>query len=175
MDGYLRQADEKDMDLIFQWANEPAVRKNSFTTDMIAYEEHKEWYKNLLLNKNSKQYIYIDKNQVIGQVRVVTNGEQAEISYSVCIEKRCMGYAKVMLELLYKQVKQDFPQVKKLIAKVKPDNIASKKALMDMGYIEKYQVFEAELYSNNLEKYQENRVEHCVEYPGGGWRKRYYC
>ena len=45
MDGYLRQADEKDMDLIFQWANEPVVRKNSFTIDMIAYEEHKEWYK----------------------------------------------------------------------------------------------------------------------------------
>lgn len=171
MDGYLRQADEEDMDLIFQWANEPVVRKNSFTIDMITYEEHKEWYKNLLLNRNSKQYIYVDKNQVIGQIRVVADGEQAEISYSVCMEKRCMGYGKVMLELLYKQVKQDFPWVKKLIARVKPDNIASKKVLMDIGYIEKYQVFETELYSNNLEKYEENRVDYCIEYLGGVEKK----
>ncbi len=39
---------------------------------------------------------------------------------------------------------------------------------MDIGYIERYQVFETELYSNNLEKYEENRVDYCVEYLGGG-------
>ena len=50
-----------------------------------------------------------------------------------------------MLYLLTEKVKEDFPQIVKLTAKVKPENIASKKAFIDLGYIEKCSVYEFEL------------------------------
>ena len=40
---YLRTADENDMDLLFQWANDPDVRKNSFHSEPISYETHKKY------------------------------------------------------------------------------------------------------------------------------------
>ena len=50
-----------------------------------------------------------------------------------------------MLALLQKTVKENFPQIKKLIAKVKPENVASQKTLEDVGYEKKYDVFEIEV------------------------------
>ncbi len=145
MKGYLRKADKNDMDLLFQWANDRTVRNNSFSTKQIQYEEHKQWYQNLLNRTDCIQYIYMQELESIGQVRLTINGSVAEISYSICEEKRCMGYGKTILRLLYKQVKEDFPQIKKLIAKVKPENIASRKVFTEVGYRECDNVFEIEV------------------------------
>lgn len=38
--GYLRDAVERDVDLLFQWANDESVRKNSFSTQDISYNDH---------------------------------------------------------------------------------------------------------------------------------------
>ena len=145
MKGYLRKADKNDMDLLFQWANDRTVRNNSFSTKQIQYEEHKQWYQNLLNRTDCIQYIYMQELEAIGQVRLTINGSVAEISYSICEEKRCMGYGKTILRLLYKQVKEDFPQIKKLIAKVKPENTASRKVFTEVGYRECDNVFEIEV------------------------------
>lgn len=142
MGGYLRTAVKEDMDLLFKWANEQSVRKNSFSMEEITYEEHQRWYLELLERKDIRQYIYVYNGEEIGQVRITICGETAEIGYSVCAERRGMGHGKNLLQLLYNQVREDFPEVKKLVAKVKPDNIASQKAFLDVGYMEKYEVFE---------------------------------
>lgn len=142
---YLREAEKQDIDMLFQWANEISVRKNAFKTDSIAYDEHKKWFHDLLIRDDARQYIYMCDEEPIGQIRITVSGEEAEIDYSIRFEKRCMGYGKKMLQLLGEQVKRDFPQVRKLVAKVKPDNIASQKVFLDMGYIEKYCYYEAEI------------------------------
>ena len=48
MSVYLKEAGRKDLDLLFQWVNEPSVRKNSFSTNVVSYEEHIEWYNKIL-------------------------------------------------------------------------------------------------------------------------------
>ena len=60
MQQYLRKATIEDMDLLFQWANDSVVRKNSFSTAEISYEEHMKWYHNLLKREDCMQYIYMD-------------------------------------------------------------------------------------------------------------------
>lgn len=145
MRGYLRTATEEDMDLLFAWANETDVRKNSFSEKNITYEEHRQWYKKLLNSKDSRQYIYMCDGVEIGQVRIKIVGNEAEIGYSICFQKRCMGYGKEMIYLLREQIRHDFPEVRKLTAKVKPDNVASQKVFLDMGYVEKYQCYELEM------------------------------
>ena len=92
MKGYLRQANKDDMDLLFEWANEESVRRNSFSMRTISYEEHQRWFTQILAKTDCKQYIYILEGEAIGQVRLQTDGDTAEISYSICSAKRCRGY-----------------------------------------------------------------------------------
>lgn len=159
--GYLRRAKLQDADLLFQWANEKTVRKNSFSTDEISLEEHMRWYEGILSASNIVQYIYMDDDGPAGQIRMNIHGQEAVVSYSICMEKRCMGYGKDMMGCLMEHVRREYPQLKKLTAKVKPENTASQKMLLDMGYEETYDVFELDLkQAKTWQKY--------AEYAGGG-------
>lgn len=164
--GYLRYAVEEDMDLLFHWANESTVRKNAFSSAEITHEEHIRWFDNMLMRKDAKQYIYMCNDEPVGQIRIAVSGDIAEISYSICLEKRCMGYAKEMVRLLQGQVQKDFPEVKKLTAKVKPDNIASRKVFLDLGYVHKCNVYEIE-----PDKYSD-MSETLTMISGGGYLRK---
>jgi len=51
----LRELKEKDLPMILYWRNEPAVRKNMYTSHEISFQEHKHWFHNLKKD-NSKAY-----------------------------------------------------------------------------------------------------------------------
>lgn len=144
---HLRLAVKADMDILFEWANEPLVRKNSFSSEKICYEEHKKWFERLLENKNCRQYIYMYEGKETGQARVTVNenGENAEIGYSICAKMRGQGHGSRLLQLVYQQIQQDFPEVRKLVGKVKTENEASKKAFKKAGFEETYAVFEMQV------------------------------
>lgn len=141
MDAYLRLAGQEDMDLLFLWANDPSVRKNSFSEDEIPYEEHRQWYQTLLTDQKRRQYLYICNGVPMGQVRISLSEEDAEISYSIGKEYRGMGHAKKMLQLLQEQVQEDYPYLKRLSAKVKADNTPSQRAFLHLGYQKIYEVY----------------------------------
>ena len=142
MSEYLRLVTSDDMDLLFEWANDDSVRKNSFSSEKILYESHKKWFAKLLEREDCRQYIYCVDDEPVGQVRVTAEGERAEIGYSICAEKRGMGYGKRMLHLVAEQVNKDLPQVQTLMGRVKPENIASSKVFLDLGYEEAYRQYE---------------------------------
>ena len=142
MDAYLREATEKDTNILFCWVNDPAVRESAFSTKKISYKEHTEWYNIFLKRTDCKQYIYMYDNEAVGQARVEICQNEAEIDYSICREKRHMGHGKKLLKLLCIQVRIDFPDVQKLTARVKTDNIASQRAFITAGYTEKFTLFE---------------------------------
>lgn len=145
---YLRKADENDVDILYTWANDETVRRNSFSVDPIPYEEHVSWYKKLLEDSGKVQYILEKEDHgtvsQIGQIRLDLDHEKmtAEIGYSVAREYRGLGYGKELIRLLIEAVKQEYPDIQKLIAKVKPDNVASHKAFLDSGFELKYNEFE---------------------------------
>lgn len=145
MNGFLRKATEEDMDLLFNWCNDPVVRKNSFSTTEISYAEHMEWYKKILNRSDCRQYIYMYENKAIGQARITITGEIAEVGYSICADKRHMGHGKNLLKLIKQQVALEFPQIKKIIGKVKTKNVVSQQAFISAGYSEVYKVFEIEM------------------------------
>lgn len=141
MGAYLREAGWEDVDLLFTWANDPAVRRNSFSTEEILYERHKEWYRALLADPNRRQYLYVWDGGPIGQARIVATGEEAEVSYSICADKRGMGHGVKLLQILREQMKTDFPQVKYLTARVKAENRPSQKAFLRAGYKKTYEAY----------------------------------
>lgn len=144
---YLREATFDDTDLLFEWVNDEDARRSAFFSEPISYEEHIKWFEGILRRTDCKQYIYMSDGMPIGEIRItILNMSEAEISYSICATKRHMGQGKELLQLIKEKTKEDFPNVDKLIGKVKPHNIASQKTFIGAGYDEKYREFE--LYIN---------------------------
>lgn len=145
MKAYLRSAEESDLDLLFQWVNDKEVRKNSFQTKDVTYEEHQKWFMDMLHREDVKQYIYVLEEEPVGQIRICLNKDEAEISYSIAPKYRCLGYGKQMIAALKKVVQEEYPKVKRLVAQVKPENAASLKVFLDCGYREKCREFVLDL------------------------------
>ena len=131
---YLRNVSENDIDLLFAWANDPLVRANSFSTEPIPYEDHKKGFSDLINDEDRRQYILMEDDEAAGQIRFNISGEEAEIGYSVSPEKRGCGYGQILLELAKTKLKEDRPEVTKLIGRVKKGNRASEACFEKCGF-----------------------------------------
>ena len=138
---FLRKATMNDMDLIFEWANDPVVRSNSFNSEPITYENHVEWFNRIMADNNVLQFILIDDEIPVGQIRLNIEGAEAEIGYSIAADYRGKGYGRRILQLIVEEVEKNHPEIKTLVAKVKPDNMASKKLFESEGYEMKYSCY----------------------------------
>lgn len=139
---YLRSAAAADVDLLFQWANEPEVRSHSFSTAAITYEEHCQWFQRLLQDASRRQYIYMAGDIPVGQIRVQMQGERAEIGYSIDKAWRGRGYGKKMLLLLEQKLLSEQPEIRILTAKVKAGNVPSEHVFLKAGYRPQYTMYE---------------------------------
>ena len=146
MRGYLRSVSKQDMDFLFKLANDKKVRQNSFSPKEIMYDEHRKWFDAVFNREDYKQYIYMLDEKSIGQVHLEMCGSKAEIGYSICEEYRGQGLGKELISLIQLQVKKDFPHIKTLTAKVKPENTISQKVFEAEGFQEKYYVYEWNCY-----------------------------
>lgn len=145
MNIYLRDATYEDKDLLYEWANDEDVRKNSFSTGSISYDEHCIWFDNMMKNESIVQWILQEDDKPVGQIRITINGSEGSIGYSVSADRRGVGLGKIMLNLAIEKLSEDYPVVKKLVAKVKPENIASLKVFQNNGFEAKFQQLEFEI------------------------------
>lgn len=60
MSTYLKAATEKDINLLFEWTNDPSVRQNSFNSAPIPFEDHQRWFHRVLNDPNTFLYILYD-------------------------------------------------------------------------------------------------------------------
>lgn len=135
---FLRKAENGDMDLLFKWANDPVVRSNSFNTDPIPYENHVKWFNKMMEDPSVLQFILMEDDIPVGQIRLNVEGNEAEIGYSIGSEFRGKGYGHEILKLVVDEVKERYTEIESLIAKVKPENVASNKLFESDGYDIKY-------------------------------------
>lgn len=144
---FLRTATADDIRLLYDWANDPLVRRNSFNTEPIAWETHEAWFARMMANDRVRQYIYMMGEEPVGQVRISLDaaGEEAEIGYSIAAPYRGKGHGRRMLALLEETVREQLPGVKRLCARVKENNTASVMAFEHTGYEMKCLVYERSL------------------------------
>lgn len=133
------------MDLLYTWANDPAVRKFSFQTDPIPYDVHRAWFDRMMRDPTVIQYILVDGDIPVGQIRLNTEGNEAEIGYSIAPEHRGKGYGHKVLRLAAEAVRAEYPEITRLTAKVKPENGASKALFEKEGYRTQYLCYSLEL------------------------------
>jgi UDP-2,4-diacetamido-2,4,6-trideoxy-beta-L-altropyranose hydrolase len=134
----LRQVREDDCRLLWEWANDPDVRKASFSSELIPWEEHLQWFKSKLGDPNCLFFIAVDGIDVpIGQVRfdIVREKKEAVISVSIDRKFRGKGYASAIIQLA-SQMLFRLSEVNVIHAYIKQNNAASIRAFMKAGYRE---------------------------------------
>lgn len=146
----LRKASQEDMDLLFQWANDPVVRSNAFHTEQIPYENHIKWFAKMMADASVYQYILCDGELPVGQIRINIEDSAAVIDYSVAAAYRGKGYGSRMLRMIPMQIVQDkISNVIELAGQVKYGNNASARAFESCGYT-KQELPEYIQYTNAL-------------------------
>lgn len=134
----LRKADYGDVDLLFGWVNDDAVRANAFHTEKIPYEDHVQWFKKMMANASVYQYILCKDEMPVGQIRMSVEQGEALIDYSVSSDQRHKGFGSQMLRMVQEQMAADqIICVTKLIGQVKYENNASAKAFEKCGFLKK--------------------------------------
>ena len=134
---FLRRATIEDMELLFQWANDPYVRSNSFSTNEISWEEHQQWFARTMQNESVCVYIYCWNDCPIGQGRIDMAEEKAYIGYSIEEKYRGHGHGKNLLRLLEITIQDEWPRIATLIGQVKVENEISAYAFQKSGYLKK--------------------------------------
>lgn len=131
---FLREARTSDVDLVFEWANDPEVRKQSFHSEPIAYSTHTAWFSSALQAKDMRMYIMVSEDRPIGQVRLNLKADgTAEVGYLIAPAYRGEGWGKRIIELVERQAR-NITGVRQMVAWVKASNIASCKIFEKCGY-----------------------------------------
>lgn len=132
----IRRAQPLDVDLFFEWANDPQVRSNAISTDAIPYENHVAWYQKKM--KASDSFIYVIERgaEPVGQVRFDANEGSLIIDYSIDKAFRGKRMGKVLLKLALVNVidEMDNLPVQNIIGKVKYSNKASSNVFQQLSF-----------------------------------------
>jgi RimJ/RimL family protein N-acetyltransferase len=133
----IRSAESKDCGLFWNWVNEEGVRKNSYNSEPVPFENHKKWFEGSLKNEKRLIFVISDFEGVpLGQVRFDIQGTEAEIDLSIDKNYRGFGLAshiicKGALELIRKRT-----NLLVLNAFIKKANSASSAAFRKAGFAE---------------------------------------
>ena len=130
----IRRATAVDGRLYFNWANDPATRLNSISSEDIEWNDHLRWFQKQLQDADSYMYILLLDGQEVGQVRFNVYDKEALIDYSIDPAHRGKGLGSKILEAACTQLLTDNPQVESLIGKVKVDNVPSARIFEKLGF-----------------------------------------
>jgi RimJ/RimL family protein N-acetyltransferase len=126
---YLREVNLKDAEILFDWVNEKNVRTNSMNQKPILWENHLEWLEKKLNNPDTKIFILVSGDNLLGQIRIDLIDGFWNIDYSIDNKFRGKGLGKEIVKKLI--VKFESYRFK---ATVKKENIASVKVFKSLGF-----------------------------------------
>jgi UDP-2,4-diacetamido-2,4,6-trideoxy-beta-L-altropyranose hydrolase len=128
-----RRAGADDARLIWEWANDPAVRAASFHSAPIPWEDHQRWFAAQLCAPATHFFIAELEGQPVAQVRFVIEGEEAIISVSLSAALRGRRYSSAVLVRAAREIFRT-TEIEHIVALIKPGNAASLRAFLRAGY-----------------------------------------
>jgi RimJ/RimL family protein N-acetyltransferase len=130
----MHRATEKDADEIYNLSNDPTVRRSSFNTAVIGYDEHLSWYNSKISDSKCFFLIFRFRGELVGQLRLERNEPlSVDVSISVTRAFRGAGYGKQMIEMGLGYI-QRLMRVKRAVAYIKPSNAASQRFFGAVGF-----------------------------------------
>lgn len=124
----LRRVREDDCRLLWLWANDEEVRKVSFSTAYIPWEEHVSWFSSKIRDPNCLHFIAVDQqDDPAGQVRFDVKEDSAVINISLDKHKRGLNFGGVLIDMATEEIFKN-ADIQKINALIHPNNIKSIKA-----------------------------------------------
>lgn len=132
----LRVATKDDEELLWNWANDPFVRRNSFSTARITYVEHAKWFRGKVASTDTHLWILEQRGVPIGQIRLDRTGDtSAMVSLSVAESYRGKGIGSTLLKMTSTKALQEHG-ISILEGKIILSNKASIRAFEKAGFKE---------------------------------------
>ena len=131
----LRLATPDDCQLLWKWANDPAIRAASFASGSIPWEEHVDWFHQKLADPRCILYIIVgEKNIPLGQVRFDIDARGiAEVSISIENGEGNKGYGSAALKLACQRIMRE-SGIRGVLARIKEWNEVSIRAFTRAGF-----------------------------------------
>jgi UDP-2,4-diacetamido-2,4,6-trideoxy-beta-L-altropyranose hydrolase len=131
----LERASARDSRMLWEWANDPAVRRLSFNSEPIPWETHEHWFANKLSDPDSLVLIAYEADDApVGQIRFDCSQQGGlAVSISVASIRRGRGYGRRLVEDGLRHAARTFPG-KQAYALIKPDNLASIRLFESAGF-----------------------------------------
>ena len=137
---HYRFAQESDVDLYYEWANDVSVRSNSYSQSKIDYDIHVNWFLRKLNNKNCFFYLFFnEKKEAVGQVRIEKKGNETIIGISIDTFHRGHSYSCEMLKKSCHDYLEKYP-LDKITAYIKIENTLSIKSFQNAGFMDLQEV-----------------------------------
>lgn len=129
-----RPAALSDGRLLWRWRNDPATRRQSGHSERVPWGEHREWLARRLDAPGFGLWIALDgKGVPLGQLRLESAEPGcAEVSISVASGLRGRGIGTAMLRQAPRRLGRT--TMRRLLARVKPENPASAIAFLRAGF-----------------------------------------
>jgi len=132
---HLRPATIDDRQQLFEWANDPEVRKASFQSATIDAATHDQWLQSQLHDANCTICMASDGQRApLGQVRFERSGVTATISVSVDAKQRGKRRGTRLIHLACRRYFYEH-DVQTIVAFIKPRNEASLKVFERVGFV----------------------------------------
>jgi RimJ/RimL family protein N-acetyltransferase len=127
----IKEATINDAKILFDWANDPVTRQNSFNSKAISWNDHILWLNKKLINPTSKIYIVHFNEKPVGVVRFDEN-ETTIIGITVAPDHRNMGLGSQILIYACKKFWEN--NNTDILAYVKKENISSQHVFEKAGF-----------------------------------------
>ena len=132
----VRKVSDKDSKDIFNWRSDILTRQMSGNRDYVEWEGHSEWLSSSLTNEN-RLLIMCEKEDTLEKTAIVrfdVKESRALVSINLKPNQRGKGLAKACLANSIDYLSKYFPDIKKIVAEIKEDNIASQKTFLGIGF-----------------------------------------
>ena len=129
----VRSARDDDARMLWEWANEPGVRRAAFSEAPIAWDDHVRWFEKKRADPSCRHYVIEGDGRPVAQVRFDAADGEAEIDVSVAVEQRGRGLGPAVI-LAAARTYFDDTAPDRVVARVRPENTASAVAFGDAAF-----------------------------------------
>lgn len=128
---HIREATQDDREVIWEWANDPETRAQSFDRSAIPWRDHVAWFEGVLADEYRILVVGCDPEPV-GMVRFDIDGDDATISVNLAPTSRGRGLGVRLITEATAWFHERHPMA--VTAWIRPTNLSSVRAFDRAGY-----------------------------------------
>lgn len=130
----IRKAQDSDCAPMHAWRNAEETRRFAFQPDPITFEDHVRWFEQTIRDPNVALLIGDRADRPVGVLRYDFRGEVTKVSVYLVPGMQGQGLGTALLVAGTGWLRSRYPNIRRIIAEIKPDNLTSVGAFANAGF-----------------------------------------